>query len=155
MKRIVVKSSYLGPLKSYNLFRISISFNPPALQFHATWVFQQKLFCIFSSSFIICFKGSCYQRLENNIVLKRTIFHSSVKGLIFHIFYTRWISVTISEFFFPLLIFHCNRNTYLTFSMSHYLDLLRSIQGIPPTVTWTPFRILIQNNSNAVSSAVI
>ena len=64
------------------------------------------------------------------IVLKKTIFPSSVMFLIFHIFNTRWISVTVV--YFHLLIFHCKRNEYLIFLMYQCLDQYNAFHRVLP-----------------------
>ena len=61
-------------------------------------LFYKKAFCVFSSSFATYFATVVINDWKTNfdiaIVLEITVFPYSVRFLIFHIFNTRWISIT-------------------------------------------------------------
>ena len=76
--------------------------------------FQKKVFCIFASSFKICFWAvviNDWKRIiDFTILLKIANYPSTARFLIFHIFNTGWVSVTFLKIFFPLSIFRCKRS---------------------------------------------
>ena len=113
MKRIIIKFSYPGALKSWFILGAEL--------------FHKKAYCIFSSSFTTYFGAVVINDWKTifdiAIVLRITIFSSSVRFLMFHIFNTSWISVAVLKIFFPLSIFYCKRSEYLIFFTCHYLDL--------------------------------
>ena len=143
MERIIVKPPYTGTLKSYNfVWNIDILWSSSLIVitkgfmlYLMSRVFPQKSLLYFSKLIYNMFWDSWYERLENNfwyrIVLKIKILLYNVRFLFFHIFSTRWMSVTVLQKFFPLLIFHCKKNKYLTFLMYHYLDLYNLNHRLP------------------------
>ena len=107
MEIIITKPFYSGALKSYNFVWNINWFNPPTLQplqrvscfILGKELFLRKAFCIFLSSLTICFGTAVINAwrtiFDIAIVLKITFFPSSLSFLIFHIFKTCYISLTI------------------------------------------------------------
>ena len=137
------KSSYLRALKSYN-FAWNISIFQPSSFIVVTKSFSfylmrriipKKSFCIFLSSLTICFRKVVINAWKTifyiSIVLKITIFSSSVGFLIFHILKLVAYLLEFYKDFSLLLIFCYKRNGYLIFLMYQYSDLYNAYHRLP------------------------
>ena len=98
-------------------------------------IIPKKSFCIFLSSLTICFRKVVINAWKTifyiTIVLKITIFSSSVGFLIFHILKLVAYLLEFYKDFSLLLIFCYKRNGYLIFLMYQYSDLYNAYHRLP------------------------